>query len=97
MDTFEVELAYFKAHQDELVAKHEAKTLVLRGDHIEGVYANPLEARATGPGPHAPMRHRHTTRPYQSPGRPTPHSNVAAPLGDAVGRGAVAIEDRLTT
>ncbi len=53
--------------------------------------------RATGPGPHAPMRHRQTTRPYQSPGRTPAHQKVAAAVGDAVGRRSVAIQTRLTT
>lgn len=41
---FEKELAFFIAHQDELVARHEGKTLVIRGENIEGVYRSPLEA-----------------------------------------------------
>jgi len=41
---FDQELNYFIAHQDELVAKHRGKTLVLRGESIEGVYSTPLEA-----------------------------------------------------
>lgn len=41
---FEAELNYFKAHQDELVAKHNGKTLVLRGETVEGVYDSPLDA-----------------------------------------------------
>ena len=41
---FDAELAYFIAHQDELVAKHAGKTLVLRGASVEGVYDSALEA-----------------------------------------------------
>ena len=41
---FEKELAFFIAHQDELVAKHRGKTLVIRGEKIEGAYASPLQA-----------------------------------------------------
>ena len=41
---FEQELSYFIAHQDELVAQHGGKTLVLRGESVEGAYASALEA-----------------------------------------------------
>ena len=41
---FDTELNYFKAHQDELVAKHGGKTLVIRGENIEGVYETALQA-----------------------------------------------------
>lgn len=41
---FATELNYFIAHQDELVAKHSGKTLVLRGETVEGVYDSPLAA-----------------------------------------------------
>ena len=41
---FEKELAYFKAHQDELVAKHPGKVIVLRGETVEGAYHSALEA-----------------------------------------------------
>jgi len=41
---FETELNYFKAHQDELVAKHEGKTLVIRGEKVEGAYDSALQA-----------------------------------------------------
>ena len=41
---FDTELRYFIAHQDELVAKHQGKTLVIRGEHVEGAYAAPLDA-----------------------------------------------------
>ena len=44
MTPFETELSYFIAHQDELVAKHPGKTLVLRGEKVEGVYDNALAA-----------------------------------------------------
>ena len=43
-DMFDKELAFFIAHQDELVQKHQGKVLVIRDEHIEGVYASPLEA-----------------------------------------------------
>lgn len=41
---FETELRYFIEHQQELVRQHEGKTLVLRGNSVEGVYDSPLEA-----------------------------------------------------
>ena len=41
---FEKELAYFKAHQDELVRDHKGKILVLSGENVVGVYGTPLEA-----------------------------------------------------
>jgi hypothetical protein len=41
---FERELAFFKAHQDDLVARHPGKVLVLRGETIEGAYHSALEA-----------------------------------------------------
>lgn len=41
---FEKELAFFISHQDELVAKHRGKTLVLRGENVEGAYDSPLRA-----------------------------------------------------
>lgn len=44
MAMFDTELNYFIAHQDELVAKHRGKTLVIRGENVEGVYATPLDA-----------------------------------------------------
>ena len=41
---FDTELNYFKAHQDELVAKHQGKTLVIRGENVEGAYDSALQA-----------------------------------------------------
>lgn len=41
---FDKELAFFIAHQDDLVAKHQGKTLVIRGEHVEGAYDSALEA-----------------------------------------------------
>ncbi len=41
---FDTELAFFIAHQDELVAKHKGKTLVLRGEGVVGAYDNNLTA-----------------------------------------------------
>ena len=41
---FDRELAFFIAHQDELVAKHRGKALVLRGEEVVGSYDTPLEA-----------------------------------------------------
>jgi len=41
---FDLELAYFIAHQDELVAKYPGKTLVLHGEQVRGVYDTPLDA-----------------------------------------------------
>lgn len=41
---FERELAFFIAHQDELVASHRGRFLVLRDEKVEGVYATALQA-----------------------------------------------------
>lgn len=41
---FEKELAYFIAHQDELVQKYSGKTVIIRGDTLEGVFGTALEA-----------------------------------------------------
>ena len=41
---FDRELNYFIAHQEELVAKHRGKVLVLRGENVEGAYDSALEA-----------------------------------------------------
>ena len=41
---FDTELGYFVAHQDELVAKHQGKTLVIRGEQVVGVYPSALDA-----------------------------------------------------
>jgi hypothetical protein len=41
---FNRELEYFIAHQDELVAEHRGKVLVLRGECVEGAYDSALEA-----------------------------------------------------
>jgi hypothetical protein len=41
---FDAELAFFIAHQDELVAQHKGKTLVIRGAQLVGVYPSPLKA-----------------------------------------------------
>lgn len=41
---FETELHYFIEHQDELVAKHRGKVLVLRGERVEGAYDSALDA-----------------------------------------------------
>ena len=41
---FDRELAYFIAHQNELVARYPGKVLVLRGETIEGAYHSVLEA-----------------------------------------------------
>ena len=38
------ELAYFIAHQEELVAQYRGKTLVICGESIQGVYGSALEA-----------------------------------------------------
>jgi hypothetical protein len=35
---FETELAYFKAHQDELVRRHEGCILVIVGEQVRGAY-----------------------------------------------------------
>ena len=41
---FDKELQFFIAHQDELVAKHQGKVLVLRGESVEGAYESALAA-----------------------------------------------------
>ena len=41
---FDKELRFFIDHQDEFVAKHGGKVLVLRGEKVEGAYDSPLEA-----------------------------------------------------
>ena len=41
---FDTELNYFKAHQDELVAKYNGKSLVIRGENVEGAYESALQA-----------------------------------------------------
>jgi len=41
---FDRELKYFIDHQDTLVAQYQGKTLVIRGESVEGAYASPLEA-----------------------------------------------------
>lgn len=41
---FDKELAYFIAHQAELVAEHRGKVLVIRGERIEGAYPSALHA-----------------------------------------------------
>jgi hypothetical protein len=41
---FEAELAFFIAHQTDLVERHEGKVLVIRGDEIAGVYDCALDA-----------------------------------------------------
>ena len=41
---YEVELDFFIAHQEELVAAHEGQVLVIRGQEIVDVFASPLEA-----------------------------------------------------
>lgn len=41
---FEKELDFFITHQDELVSKYGGQTLLIRGEHLEGVYPTPLEA-----------------------------------------------------
>ena len=41
---FETELAFFIEHQDELVRKHRGRTLVIRGERVEGVYDSTLDA-----------------------------------------------------
>ena len=37
-------MAFFKAHQTELVREHNGRALVIQGDGLEGVYDSPLEA-----------------------------------------------------
>lgn len=45
---YETEMAYFKAHQDELVQQYNGKVLVIRGDHVDGAYDTPLDACIAG-------------------------------------------------
>ena len=44
MDMFDLELAYFIAHQDELVAKYPQKVIVLQGTEVRGACDTPLQA-----------------------------------------------------
>lgn len=44
---FDTELSYFIAHQDELVAAHRGKVLVIVGEKVEGVFPNTLQAYVT--------------------------------------------------
>lgn len=41
---FEKELNYFIKNQNELVAKHSGKVLVIKDDEVVGTYNSPLEA-----------------------------------------------------
>lgn len=41
---FDKELAYFIAHQEELVERFRGTILVLRGEQVVGAYPTPLEA-----------------------------------------------------
>jgi hypothetical protein len=41
---FDEELAYFIAHQDELVKEYRGKVLVLKGPRVVGIYPNILDA-----------------------------------------------------
>ena len=45
---FDTELNYFIAHQDELVSKYQGKTLVIRGERVEGAYDSALSAYIEG-------------------------------------------------
>ncbi|MGH7459664.1 MAG: hypothetical protein ACREMA_01385 [Longimicrobiales bacterium] len=41
---FEKELAFFVAHQEELVAKYQGKVLVIRGNDVVGAFDSSLAA-----------------------------------------------------
>jgi len=41
---FETELAFFIAHQDELVRRHRGKVLAIQGESVVGVYDTTIEA-----------------------------------------------------
>lgn len=41
---FDEELAYFIAHQEQLVAEHGGRVLVLRGAEVVGAYDSAMEA-----------------------------------------------------
>lgn len=41
---FQEELAFFIAHQDDLVKKYRGQVLVIKGQQLIGVYKTPLEA-----------------------------------------------------
>jgi hypothetical protein len=45
---FEQELEYFVEHQDELVAKHAGKFLILRGREVVGAFDTALDAYLHG-------------------------------------------------
>ena len=51
---FESELDFFISHQDELVAKHRGKFLIIRGSEVVAAYDNPLEAYLTAQQSFAP-------------------------------------------
>ena len=54
MHMFETELKYFIAHQDELVAKHHGKVLLIRGERVDDVFNSPLEAYLAAQKKYAP-------------------------------------------
>jgi hypothetical protein len=41
---FDTEMSYFKDHQDELVANHNGRVLVICGQQVVGVYDDALAA-----------------------------------------------------
>ena len=41
---FDQELSFFIEHQDELLKTYQGRTLVIRGETVEGDYDSPLEA-----------------------------------------------------
>ena len=45
---FDAELAFFIAHQDDLVKQHRGKTLIIRGNEVVGAYRTTLEAYLVG-------------------------------------------------
>lgn len=51
---FEQELKFFIANQQQLVAQHAGKTLVIRGEAVDGVYGSPLEAYVAAQKKYAP-------------------------------------------
>lgn len=51
---FREELNYFIEHQDELVAQHRGKVLILVGQHVVGVHDTVLEAYLEAGKTHEP-------------------------------------------
>ena len=91
---FDKELASFIANQDDLVAKHRGKVLVIRGERVEGAYESPLAAYAAAEAPCAafdpaalpdPCRPKSRPELCGTPGRPRAESPVVS-SGNSISR-----------